>query len=67
MHSTLMTAAKTTNILILQAILKLSFWKNTAKKCIKVEKSASDFLKNTYLPIDTLAISQKSRKLDQLN
>lgn len=36
MHSTLMTAAKTMNILILQAqvyaILKLSIWKITAEK-----------------------------------
>lgn len=59
MHSMLMTAAKTTNILTLQAILKLSFWKIIAKKGIKVGKSVSDFLTNTYLPIETLAISQK--------
>lgn len=67
MHSTLMIAAKTTIIFILQAILQLSFWKITAKKGIKVENSVSDFLRNTYMTTETLAISQKSRKLDQLN
>lgn len=67
MHSTLMTATKPINILTLQAMLKLSFWKITAKKGITVVKPASDFLKNTYLPIETLAVSQKSRKLDQLH